>query len=183
MSHAQVLNVLYLRATSLGRVSLGRVRSLHSHGKWRNWPYQEAVSRPRNCVQSLQGKLLNGKSKASVGKGKLDSSYLMIALNCLAEGYGEEGSRLTISVLSDLEEISHSFRSLRQIRFLLTPIQQNIFCLKCCLNVLNYPFIYSVRIEQLLRAKYCDRSWGISEDMSRALWSLTLWLEKQRSFF
>ena len=79
-------------------------------------------------------------SEASVGKGNLNSSYLMICLKCFAEGYGEEGSRFTISVSLNLEEILTSFRSLRQMGFLLTQIQQNILWQMGCLDVLNPSF-------------------------------------------
>lgn len=34
-------------------------------------------------------------------------------------------------------------------------------------------------IKHLLCASYCDKSWGISEDMAHALKRLTIWWERQ----
>ena len=103
-------------------------------------------------------------------------------------GYEKEGSSFTVSEPLDLEELrlllKGYYRSPRQAWFLCFPtftqIQQIIFCLKRCLNVLNRSFIYSVCIEHLPCIMHCDGSWGISGDMGCALKRLTWVIEADK---
>ena len=86
------------------------VGSLSSQGQCRNQPYHKAVNGPRDCVRSLQWKLLM-EVPSRCGQ-RWASFYLMICLKCLAEGYGEEeGANCTISVPLALEEILTDFFS------------------------------------------------------------------------